>query len=76
MRYEDRYGVVTEREIELQFLYYNLPVWYVLGWDLLRRDIRSFRIDRVQDIQMLSTEFRLRAPAPFLEAGEETARTM
>ncbi|WP_028569100.1 helix-turn-helix transcriptional regulator [Salinispora tropica] len=76
MRYEDRYGVVTEREIELQFLYYNLPVWYVLGWDLLRRDIRSFRIDRVQDLQMLSTEFRLRAPAPFLEAGEETARTM
>lgn len=76
VRYEDRHGAVTEREIELQFLYYNLPVWYALAWDLLRDDIRSFRIDRIWDVQVLPGQFRLRPPAPFLAAGEETARTI
>ncbi|MEV4334766.1 WYL domain-containing protein [Streptomyces sp. NPDC049597] len=76
MRYEDRHGAVTEREIELQFLYYNMPVWYALAWDLLRDDIRAFRVDRIQDVRVLPAEFRLRPPAPFLAAGEETVRTI
>jgi len=76
VRYEDQRGTVTEREIELQFLYYNLPVWYALAWDRLRDDIRSFRIDRIRDVELLPTEFRLRPVAPFLAAGEATARTM
>ena len=74
--YEDRHGAVTEREIELHFLYYNLPVWYALAWDLLRDDIRSFRIDRIRDVRVLPVKFRLRPPDPFLLAGEATARTM
>ncbi len=41
VRYEDRHSTVTEREIEIQFLYYNMPVWYALAWDRLRNDIRS-----------------------------------
>jgi predicted DNA-binding transcriptional regulator YafY len=74
--YEDQQGVVTDREIEPQFLYYNLPVWYVLAWDLLRDDVRLFRIDRIREIRVLPTAFRLRPRDPFLEAGEATARTM
>ena len=61
--YEDRHGAVTEREIELHFLYYNLPVWYALAWDLLRDDIRSFRIDRIRDVRV-PVKFRLRPPDP------------
>ena len=76
MQYEDRYGAVTEREIELQFLYYNLPIWYALAWDLLRDDIRSFRIGRIRHVRVLPTTFRLRPPDPFLAAGEATARTI
>ncbi|MFI2367537.1 helix-turn-helix transcriptional regulator [Streptomyces sp. NPDC018833] len=76
VRYEDRHGALTTREIELQFLYYSLPVWYAVAWDLLRDDIRSFRIDRIRDVRLLPTEFRLRPPDPFLAAGEATARTM
>jgi len=76
VRYEDQHGTITEREIELQFLYYNLPVWYALAWDRLRGDIRSFRVDRIQDVRVLPTVFRLRPAAPFLAAGETTARTM
>ena len=76
MRHEDQHGMVTEREIELQFLYYNLPVWYALAWDRLRDDIRSFRIDRIRDVEVLSTDFRLRPTDPFLAAGEATAQIM
>jgi predicted DNA-binding transcriptional regulator YafY len=76
VHYEDQHGTRTEREIELQFLYYNLPVWYALAWDRLRDDIRSFRIDRIRHVDVLPTEFLLRPADPFLAAGEATARTM
>ena len=76
LRYEDQHGTFTEREIELQFLYYSLPVWYALAWDRLRDDVRAFRIDRIHHMRPLPTEFRLRPAGPFLAAGEATAQTM
>ncbi|WP_159765674.1 helix-turn-helix transcriptional regulator [Streptomyces sp. HM190] len=76
VRYEDRHGTVTGREIEPQFLYCSLPVWYVLAWDLLRGGIRAFRVDRVRVLRGAATEFRLRPAAAFRAAGEEAARTL
>ena len=76
IRYQDQSGTVTDREIETQYLYYNLPVWYALAWDRLRDDVRFFRLDRLQRIQALAADFRLRPPDPFLKAGEPEARTM
>jgi predicted DNA-binding transcriptional regulator YafY len=76
IRYQDQSGTVTDREIETQYLYYNMPVWYTLAWDRFRDDVRFFRLDRVQRIQPLAADFRLRRPDPFLEAGEPEARTM
>jgi predicted DNA-binding transcriptional regulator YafY len=76
IRYEDQAGTLTEREIETQYLYYNVPVWYALAWDRLRDDVRSFRIDRIRRIRPLASEFRLRRPDPFLAAGEPEARPM
>ena len=76
IRYQDQSGTVTDREIETQYLYYNLPVWYALAWDRLREDVRFFRLDRLQRIQALAADFRLRPSDPFLKAGEPEARTM
>lgn len=76
IRYTDQAGEITEREIETQYLYYNVPVWYALAWDRLRDDVRFFRIDRIQRIQPLAREFRLRRPDPFLAAGEPEAHPM
>jgi predicted DNA-binding transcriptional regulator YafY len=76
IRYIDRAGAVTEREVELQFLYYNVPVWYALTWDRSRDDVRFFRLDRIQRFSVLDTRFRLRPPRDFLGAGEPDARTM
>jgi predicted DNA-binding transcriptional regulator YafY len=76
IRYQDQSGTVTNREIETQYLYYNLPVWYALAWDRLRDDVRFFRLDRLQRIQALAADFRLRRPDPFLNAGEPEAHTI
>ncbi|MEV4416083.1 HTH domain-containing protein [Catellatospora sp. NPDC049609] len=76
IRYEDQTGTVTEREIETQYLYYNVPVWYALAWDRLRDDIRFFRIDRINRIEPLANGFGLRRADMFLAAGEPEARPM
>src|SRR3712207_7090491 len=49
--YEDQHGVLTDRDVEAQYLYYNVPVWYALAWDHLRDDVRFFRIDRIRGLQ-------------------------
>ncbi len=74
--YEDQLGVSTERDVEVQYLYYNVPVWYALTWDRLRDDVRFFRIDRIKNLRSLSAEFRLRRADAFLTAGEVDARTV
>jgi predicted DNA-binding transcriptional regulator YafY len=73
MSYRDRHGVITDREIEPQYLYYNLPVWYVQAWDRMRDDVRSFRIDRIGRLEVLPVGFRLRRADAFLHAGEVEA---
>jgi predicted DNA-binding transcriptional regulator YafY len=76
IRYQDQHATVTVREIELQYLYYNLPVWYALVWDRLRDDVRFFRIDRIKRIQLLREQFRLRRDDQFLTAGEPDAKAL
>jgi predicted DNA-binding transcriptional regulator YafY len=74
IEYEDQSGTRTRRTIEAQYLYFNLPVWYVIAWDRLRDAVRSFRIDRIRSVIVEGVTFRMRPPAPFLEAGESEAR--
>jgi predicted DNA-binding transcriptional regulator YafY len=68
--YGDEVRRVTTREIEPQFLHLNLPAWYLLAWDHLRGDVRSFRLDRIRSAEVLGASFRLRDPRPFLAAAE------
>jgi predicted DNA-binding transcriptional regulator YafY len=72
--YVDQQGATTTRTIEPQFLYLNMPVWYVLAWDLLRQAPRTFRIDRIVGARQLEASFRLRPAAPFLASAEHDAR--
>jgi predicted DNA-binding transcriptional regulator YafY len=74
IEYRDGAGTRTRRPIEAQYLYYAMPVWYVVAWDHLRGDVRSFRIDRIVSAMLLDDEFRLRRPEPFFAAGEASAR--
>jgi predicted DNA-binding transcriptional regulator YafY len=70
IEYVDQKGVVTSREVEPQFLYLNVPVWYLLGWDRLRGAVRWFRVDRIRSITQLATPFRLGDPQLFLAEAE------
>ncbi len=76
IRYTDQSGRATERDIELQCLYYNVPVGYALAWDGLRQDVRFFRFDRITKVHLLDTKFRLRPASLFLQAGEPDAQTL
>jgi predicted DNA-binding transcriptional regulator YafY len=74
IRYTDQTGARTSRVIEPHYLYYSTPVWYVLAWDQLRDDVRSFRVDRIDQIEVTSSTFRIRAPDRFISTVELDAR--
>lgn len=74
VRYTDHAGATSEREIEPHYLYYRQPVWYVLAWDRLRDDVRSFRIDRIQRVGIGADTFKLRPAGALLDSVELEAR--
>src|SRR5262245_2888668 len=59
IQYVDRKGAMTSRQVEPQFLYLTLPVWYLLAWDRLRGAVRHFRIDRIRSLTPLPSTFRI-----------------
>ncbi len=63
-------GAKTERTIEPHYLLLSYPVWYVLAWDYLRDDVRTFRCDRIERVHVLDEEFRLRQFTQFEKAME------
>jgi predicted DNA-binding transcriptional regulator YafY len=70
IEYVDRNGATTSREIEPQFLYLSMPIWYLLAWDRLRGAVRHFRADRIRSVTTLQTTFRLADPRPYVEEIE------
>lgn len=60
INYIDGSQNITEREIEPHYLYLNYPVWYVLAWDHLRADVRTFRCDRIQRSNIAEADFHIR----------------
>ena len=76
MSYSDERERLTQREVDPHYLHLNVPAWYLLAWDHLRSDVRSFRIDRIRGADVLNASFRLRDPRPFLAAAEASADTL
>ncbi|MCF6225593.1 MAG: WYL domain-containing protein [Xanthomonadales bacterium] len=63
-------GDKTKRIIEPHFLLLSYPVWYVLAWDQLRNDVRTFRCDRIIRIQSSDNNFKLLSVAHFKNSLE------
>lgn len=76
LTYTDQNGVTTQRDIEPQYLYLNVPVWYALAFDHLRSAVRFFRLDRITTVTALPQPFRLRPATAYAGAGEPEARTL
>ncbi len=70
IRYKDEGGRATTREIEAHYLMLNYPVWYVLAVDHLRAASRTFRCDRIVEIEATNTRFKVLPKDSFSQAFE------
>lgn len=53
----------SERDVDPYGLAWRAGAWYLVGWCHLRRDLRSFRLDRIGKVQALAAHFE--RPAAF-----------
>lgn len=51
---------VTERDVEPHQLFYSDGIWYLEGYCRLRKDIRAFRLSRVEDLSPRNETFSKR----------------
>lgn len=56
-RYIDAGGTPSERTVRPLGLSFYGPVWILAAWCELRRDFRAFRVDRIQDLEVLPGSF-------------------
>ena len=57
VRYLDLAGTDTTRVVRPMNLAFFPPVWVLLGWCELRRDFRSFRVDRIAALTFLAERY-------------------
>src|ERR1700733_8736556 len=57
LRYRSAQGNDTAREFDTYGLAYRAGCWYAVGWCHLRKDLRSFRLDRVQGLELIAASF-------------------
>ena len=51
IQYHPNQGEDTERDFDPYGLTYYLHRWYVVGYCHLRQDLRSFRLDRITQVE-------------------------
>jgi len=57
IKYHSDQGEDTERDFDPYGLTYYLQRWYVVGYCHLRQDLRSFRLDRITQINAINVKF-------------------
>lgn len=57
LQYLDLHQQASTRELDVYGLAYRGGAWYAVGYCHLRRDVRSFRLDRVQAVEALPASF-------------------
>jgi predicted DNA-binding transcriptional regulator YafY len=60
-------NVAVERQIEPFRLLYNEGTWYLNAYCRLRQDLRSFRLERIQNLRLLRETFQREYPVPIPE---------
>ncbi len=61
-QYQDRAGAPSARIVEPHRLVHTGYRWYLVAWDTVRNDWRTFRVDRIEGKLKTSTRFRPRKP--------------
>lgn len=57
MRYQAGRSEATERDVDSYGLVFHAGVWYAIGYCHLRQDQRTFRLDRVLQVELLEETF-------------------
>jgi predicted DNA-binding transcriptional regulator YafY len=57
MRYQSGQGEETERAVDPYGLIFHAGLWYTVGYCHLRQDLRTFRLDRVLQVNLLEDIF-------------------
>jgi predicted DNA-binding transcriptional regulator YafY len=60
--YQDRAGAPSTRAVEPHRLVHTGRRWYLVAWDTVRKDWRTFRVDRIVGKLKTSTRFHPRKP--------------
>ena len=60
--YHNRTGAPSARTVEPHRLVHTGYRWYLVAWDLVRKDWRTFRVDRIEGKLKTSTRFKPRKP--------------
>ena len=60
--YHNRTGASSTRTVEPHRLVHTGYRWYLVAWDLTRKDWRTFRVDRMEGKLKTSTRFQPRKP--------------
>ena len=59
IRYQREGGETSKRQIAPHYLLLKYPIWYVVAFDYLRQDTRTFRCDRMLGARKTGTPFKL-----------------
>lgn len=57
LRYEAGNGGISERTFDPYGIVFNAGWWYTAGYCHLRHDLRTFRLDRITQLEILTTTF-------------------
>lgn len=60
IKYHDRNGEITERNIEPHLIVFKQGLWYVYAYCNLRQEFRFFKIGRIESANIQSTKFTRR----------------
>ncbi|PRY29668.1 helix-turn-helix transcriptional regulator [Umezawaea tangerina] len=71
--YQGRDGAATTRHVEPQGMVHTGRRWYLVAWDVDRRDWRTFRLDRVEGTPVPAARFPPREP-PHADLAEYISR--
>lgn len=58
LRYKAADGKVTDRRLDPYGVAFQSRAWYLVGWDHLRSDLRTLRLDRIVHCQVTAERFR------------------
>jgi len=50
---------VTTRKVDPYALKFRFGVWYLVGYCHLRKEVRTFRVDRIKEVRMLKEQFQI-----------------